>query len=91
MTEEYETYKRMDKKFQKAYYCFLDNKNKLEYLDKRLEDLKAKLLNWHEEMNVQEKNSDDVIVRQLDDDNRGRNTIVFDPFVMRSCGRPWSN
>ncbi|KAJ0048534.1 hypothetical protein Pint_15815 [Pistacia integerrima] len=80
MTEEYET-----------YYCFLDNRNKLEYLDKRLEDLKAKLLNWHDKMNVQEKNSGDIIVRQLDDDNRGRNTIVFDPFVTRSRGHPWSN
>ncbi|KAJ0047989.1 hypothetical protein Pint_15650 [Pistacia integerrima] len=91
MTEEYETYRRMDKKFQEAYHCCLDNKNKLEYPDKRLEDLKAELLNWHDGMNVQEQNSGDVFVRQLDDDNRGRNTTVFDPFVTRSYGCPRSN
>ncbi|KAJ0043697.1 hypothetical protein Pint_18781 [Pistacia integerrima] len=59
-------------------------RNKLEYLDKRLEDVKAELLNWHDGMNMQEENLDDVIVRQLDDDNRGKNTTVFDPFVTRS-------
>ncbi|KAJ0104577.1 hypothetical protein Patl1_18251 [Pistacia atlantica] len=74
MTEEYETYRRMDKKFQEAYHCCLDNKNKLEHPNKRLEDLKAELLNWHDGMNVQEQNSGDVVARQLDDDNRGRNT-----------------
>ncbi|XP_031251692.1 protein FAR1-RELATED SEQUENCE 6-like [Pistacia vera] len=65
--------------------------NKLEYLDKRLEDLKAELLNWQDGMNVQEENSNDVIVRQLDDDNRGRNTIVFDIFVTWSRRCPRSN
>ncbi|KAJ0097528.1 hypothetical protein Patl1_28207 [Pistacia atlantica] len=81
----------MDKKFQEAYRCCLDNRNKLEYLDKRLEDLKAKSLNWQDGMNVQEENSNDVIVRQLDDDNRGRNTTVFDPFVTWTRRRPRSN